>query len=46
MGRIDVKIDDKLERKFRLKYFKVFGGKKGSLTKGIEAAIRLWMKNN
>jgi hypothetical protein len=44
MGRIDAVISDELERKLRMKAVSEFGGKKGSLTEALEAAIAAWTK--
>jgi len=44
MGRIDAIIDDDLEKKLRIKAVEQFGGKKGSLTEALEAAIQTWLK--
>ena len=43
MGRIDAVIPDELEKKLRMKAVEEFGGKKGSLTDALEAAIQLWV---
>ncbi|MEM3022306.1 MAG: ribbon-helix-helix domain-containing protein, partial [Candidatus Bathyarchaeia archaeon] len=45
MGRIDVMMDDALERAFREMVAKRFGMKKGSMSLAIEEAIREWMKS-
>ena len=45
MRRIVVDIDDSLDRAFRIAILKKFDSKKGSLRKGVEEAIRLWLKN-
>ena len=42
MGRIDAVIPDELEKKLRMKAVQEFGGKKGSLTEALEAAIEAW----
>ncbi len=44
MGRIDAIIPDELEKKLRMKAVVEFGGKKGSLTVALEAAIEKWVK--
>lgn len=46
MGRIDAVIPDELEKKLRMKAVEEFGGKKGSLTEALEAAIEAWVKHN
>jgi hypothetical protein len=44
MGRIDAIISDELEKKLRMKAVEQFGGKKGSLTEALEAAIKEYTK--
>lgn len=44
MVRIDVNLPDDLVKELRQEVLNQFGGKKGDLTKAIEAAIRLWLK--
>jgi len=44
MGRIDVILDDELERKFREEVFKRYGMKKGNLTEALQEAINVWLK--
>ena len=43
MGRIGVDIPDELEKKLRIKTIKRFGGKKGDLTRAVEAAVETWV---
>lgn len=43
--RINSTIDANLEKKFREIAFKEFGYKKGSIQKGLEDAISIWIKN-
>ena len=43
MGRIDAIIKDDLEKKLRMKAVELYGGKKGSLTAALEAAIDKWV---
>ena len=45
MGRIDFIIPDELEKQLRIKAVKEFGGRKGSLTKAVEASIKFWIEN-
>ena len=45
MGRIDAVISNDLEKKLRLKAVNKFGGKKGSLTKALEDAIKNYVKD-
>lgn len=44
MGVITVRIDDALEQEFREYAYRVFGAKRGSLSRAIEEAIRLWLE--
>ena len=44
MGKLNLIIDDKLDRGFRLEVSKRLGMKKGNLTKAVEEAITLWIK--
>jgi hypothetical protein len=46
MGRVDVQIPDELDKKLRTKMLEKFGGKKGSLTEAVEAAITLWVSKS
>lgn len=43
MGRISVDIPDELEKKLRLKTVERFGGKKGDLSRAVEAAVKAWI---
>lgn len=45
MGRIDFTIPDELEKQLRIKAVEEYGGRKGSLTKAVEEAIKFWIKN-
>ena len=45
MGVLVVKINDELEQEFRRYAFMVFGQRKGSLSRAVEEAIRLWLAN-
>lgn len=44
MGKLNVIIEDQLDRKFREAIFKTKGMRKGNLTEAIEEAIELWIK--
>lgn len=44
MGVVTFSIDDKLNKKFRDKVSEVYGVGKGNLSKAIEEAIKLWLK--
>jgi hypothetical protein len=43
MGKINLKIRDEIEQKFREEVFKRKGLKKGNLTKAVEEAMILWI---
>jgi hypothetical protein len=43
MGRISVELSDELEKKLRFKTIERFGGKKGDLSKAVEAAVETWV---
>lgn len=43
MGRIDIILDDDLEKEFRGEVFKGYGMKKGNITQAIEEAIKMWI---
>ncbi len=42
MGKITINIDDKIEKKVRVKIAEN-GGKKGELTKAVESGLKLWL---
>lgn len=44
MAKLNLIIDDELDKEFRLEISKSLGMKKGNLTKAIEEAIDLWLK--
>lgn len=44
MARFVVDIPDDLNKEFRIKIIETYGTEKGSLTKAIKEAIRLWLK--
>ena len=46
MGRIDVILQDELEKRFRNKVFKKYGMKKGNITSAIHEAIEQWIEKN
>lgn len=46
MGQVNLKIDDKLEKQFRMIAAEKFGAKKGFLKKGIEEALQDWVSKN
>ncbi len=43
MGKITIDLDDDLERQIRVQ-IAMRGGKKGDLTKTVEEALKLWLK--
>jgi hypothetical protein len=46
MGKINLEIDDKLEREFRKVAVEKFEARKGFLKKAIEEAIQDWIRKN
>ena len=46
MGKVNLSIDDKIEKKFREAVFKKKGMKKGNLTDAVEEAMLLWIKSD
>jgi hypothetical protein len=45
LGKINLTINDELEREFREMAYKVKGMKKGFLTDATEEAIKVWLKS-
>lgn len=45
MGRLDLNIEDELERKFRDTVYQRKGMKKGNLTEALEEALEQWINN-
>jgi hypothetical protein len=45
MGRISVLLSDDLETALRFTTIKVYGGRKGDLTRAVEDAITTWVAN-
>ena len=43
MGRVCVEISDELEKKLRFKAIEKFGGRKGDLSRAVEAAVKTWV---
>ena len=43
MGILNVKVDDILDREFRLEIVRRYNGRKGAIQKGVEEAIRLFL---
>jgi post-segregation antitoxin (ccd killing protein) len=46
VGSVSVSIPDELEQQLREKGVERFGLKRGYLSKAVEEAIRLWLKEN
>jgi len=46
MGKINLEIDDNLEREFRRVAVEKFEARKGFLKKAVEEAIRDWIRKN
>jgi hypothetical protein len=44
MGIILARIDDELEKKFRIEVAKRYGGRKGAISKAITEAIIKWLQ--
>jgi hypothetical protein len=45
MGRISALLSDDLETALRFTTIKVYGGRKGDLTRAVEDAITTWVAN-
>ena len=45
MGKINLSVDDDLERRFREEIFKRLGMKKGNIQQAIEEAMEVWINN-
>ena len=43
MGRIDLNVNDELDKKFKEQVFKRKGMKKGNLTEAVQEAMLLWI---
>jgi len=46
MGKINLEIDDNLEKEFRRMAVEKFEARKGFLKKAVEEALREWVKKN
>ncbi len=44
MGLMLIRLSDDVERRFREAAIRVFGAKKGSLSRAVEEAIKMWLK--
>jgi len=45
MGKLNIKIKDKIDSKFRKEVFKRKGMKKGNLTQAVEEAMLMWISS-
>lgn len=43
MGVIYARIDEQLEKKFRVKVVEKYGGQRRALSKAVEEALQLWL---
>lgn len=43
MGRIDIILNDKLEKEFREEVFRRLGMKKGNISQAVEEALIIWI---
>jgi len=46
MGRLNLAVQDKLERSFRRAAFRKLGYRKGSLQKAVEEALQEWIQRS
>lgn len=46
MGQIRGVVSEELEKEFRMYAMKKFGYGKGSLSKALEEALKVWIKNH
>jgi len=44
LGVIYARINDKLEKEFRVEVAKKYGGSRGAISRAIEEAIMLWLQ--
>jgi len=44
LGVIYARINDKLEKEFRVEVAKKYGGARGAISRAIEEAITLWLQ--
>jgi len=44
LGIIYARIKDDLEKQFRIEVTRFYGGERGALSRAIEEAIELWLK--
>jgi len=46
LGKINLDIDEKIDKKFRDAVYKKKGMKKGNLTKAVEEAMTMWISTS
>lgn len=44
MGIVYARIDEVLEKNFRVEVARLYGGERGALSRAIKEAIELWLK--
>lgn len=44
MARLDIVVDDEVDKKFRNTVYRIYGFKKGNIKIAAEEAIELWLK--
>ena len=44
MGKINLSLNDELEKRFREEVFRRYGMKKGNIQQAIEEAIEVWIR--
>ena len=44
MGVFFARINNKLERKFKIEVARRYGGQRGVISRAVEEAIKLWLK--
>lgn len=44
MGLVQVVLTEATEKRLRMEAVRRFGGKKGDLSRAVEEAVRLWLK--
>jgi hypothetical protein len=46
MGIVYARIDDDIDKKFRIEVARLYGGERGALSRAIKEAMELWLKQN